>query len=469
MNDPVYTFIAEGHRLSTEGDFQAAEICFRKALDLNPSSAMALNNLGWACERAGKVDEAVGHYERALDLNAELALAQVNLATLLARLGRHDQAVPIWDELLESGIYDEELINDAIDSALAQGDIRYAAQWAEVCAQALRGSSVSSGIDTDRIVISGTADAYVTAETLEHDIEQIRYLIRCGGMGLDGGRDLEGMARHYEAVLTAWLRTGTSQRRPLTDEEQALIGETYGRIFHSRITPRIDSSSIWGRWNPGSVERAYANSRSGICVIDDFLSPDALHELRLFCLESTVWFRNHYAHGRLGAFFREGFNCPLLVQIAEELRVAFPRLIGDTHRLLQLWGFKYGAHQPATHAHADFAAVNVNFWLTPEGANLDENSGGLVVYDREAPEDWNFDAYNKEGQKISNFLRQSGARGVSIPYRSNRAVIFNSDLFHATAPLTFRRGFENRRINVTMLYGRRSEDSKGSRLPAAGL
>ena len=166
MNDPVYTFIAEGHRLSTEGDFQAAEICFRKALDLNPSSAMAHNNLGWACERAGKVDEAVGHYERALDLNAELALAQVNLATLLARLGRH--------------------INDAIDSALAQGDIRYAAQWAEVCAQALRGSSVSSGIDTDRIVISGTADAYVTAETLEHDIEQIRYLIRCGGMGLDG-------------------------------------------------------------------------------------------------------------------------------------------------------------------------------------------------------------------------------------------------------------------------------------------
>jgi hypothetical protein len=30
--------------------------------------------------------------------------------------------------------------------------------------------------------------------------------------------------------------------------------------------------------------------------------------------------------------------------------------------------------------HADSAAVNVNIWITDDEANLDQNSGGLVVY-----------------------------------------------------------------------------------------
>jgi hypothetical protein len=44
---------------------------------------------------------------------------------------------------------------------------------------------------------------------------------------------------------------------------------------------------------------------------------------------------------------------------------------------------------------------------------------------------------------------------VTIPYRQNRAVIFNSDLFHETDRISFRGGYENRRINVTLLYGKR--------------
>lgn len=35
--------------------------------------------------------------------------------------------------------------------------------------------------------------------------------------------------------------------------------------------------------------------------------------------------------------------------------------------------------------HADSASVNLNFWVTPDDANLDPNSGGLVVYPREPP------------------------------------------------------------------------------------
>ncbi len=34
-------------------------------------------------------------------------------------------------------------------------------------------------------------------------------------------------------------------------------------------------------------------------------------------------------------------------------------------------------------------------------------------------------------------------------------MIFDSNLFHKTDKITFADGYENRRINITMLYGRR--------------
>jgi hypothetical protein len=201
------------------------------------------------------------------------------------------------------------------------------------------------------------------------------------------------------------------------------------------------------------------NKPLGLVVVDDFLSVEVLDELRLFCLESTIWFANRYGHGRLGAFFNDGFNSPLLLQIAEGLREAFPRVIVDRYPLRQLWAFKNGEYLPGgSTTHADFAAVNVNFWITPAEANLDAESGGLLVYDVDAPPSWDFVMYNGRQDLIDQYLRQQNARPVVIPYRENRAIIFNSDLFHASAGLRFRPGYENRRVNITMLYGDREND-----------
>jgi hypothetical protein len=44
---------------------------------------------------------------------------------------------------------------------------------------------------------------------------------------------------------------------------------------------------------------------------------------------------------------------------------------------------------------------------------------------------------------------------VTVPHRENRVVIFNSTLFHETDRVEFREGYENRRINVTLLFGKR--------------
>ena len=59
--------------------------------------------------------------------------------------------------------------------------------------------------------------------------------------------------------------------------------------------------------------------------------------------------------------------------------------------------------------------LTANLWLTPDAANLDPDSGGLVVYGGRAPADWRFDAYNgdpKRGRALlfhsSFFTRRRG-------------------------------------------------------------
>ena len=58
-------------------------------------------------------------------------------------------------------------------------------------------------------------------------------------------------------------------------------------------------------------------------------------------------------------------------------------------------------------------------WLTHDAANLDTQTGGLDVYDVEAPISWGFEKiHNKDGRAIRDFLRRAPRRG---PPRSRTA------------------------------------------------
>jgi hypothetical protein len=125
-----------------------------------------------------------------------------------------------------------------------------------------------------------------------------------------------------------------------------------------------------------------------------------------------------------------------------------------------MWAYKYDQEMSGIGMHADPAVVNVNFWITPDDANLDAESGGLVVHRAEAPPEWDFREYNNNPARIARFLAENDAGRFVVPYRENRAVIFNSSLFHATDKFRFRPGYLNRRINITMLYGNRDGRSR---------
>ena len=84
----------------------------------------------------------------------------------------------------------------------------------------------------------------------------------------------------------------------------------------------------------------------------------------------------------------------------------------------------------------------------------------MVVYGVDAPMHWDFDTYNARlDEVIRPVAEREDVSAIHVPYRRNRAVIFNSDLFHATSEVRFRPEYEFRRINVTYLFGDREADS----------
>jgi tetratricopeptide (TPR) repeat protein len=289
---------------------------------------------------------------------------------------------------------------------------------------------------------------------LKHDIEHFQYLKK-----ITGNSKFDALTLQHQNLLNH-LVTELAEDTIVTLLPSALVEMqgNYNRLHHFEQAERSNESALNTARNFHSIEQSYAEHAPGITWIDDFLSEVSLNALRKYCLENSMWFDFHHPNGYLGALMENGFAAPLLFQIAEELKKHLPGIFKD-YPLIQMWAFKYDSQLQGIQMHADIAAINLNFWITPDYANLDPNSGGLVIWDKEAPAEWGFSEFNtgevNRQQRIQDFLEVSGANKITVPYRQNRAVVFNSDLFHSTDKFHFKDGYENRRINITLLFGHR--------------
>jgi hypothetical protein len=253
-------------------------------------------------------------------------------------------------------------------------------------------------------------------------------------------------------------------RRGLADFIEAANGEVpwvpvdgrSSRLFADPPFFQVPEEKLPSYLNPDvdyePIQQAISAGQLTAEVIDNFLNPGALEQLRKFCLESTVW-RHPYKFGYVGAFPQDGFASTSLFAVAEELEAALGEAF-DGYQLAQWWAFEYDARLPGTDIHGDDADFSLNLWITPDSANLDPATGGLVVWDKTAPSDWSFDDYNSGGERVRQYLRDTNAESTIIPYRENRAVLFKGHLFHRTDDFTFAPGFANRRRSVTLLFRR---------------
>ncbi len=432
--------------LLREGAVEEALERLHRLVELRPEDPGALADLGSTLASSGAPEAAITPLERAVGLAPAWAEAHYNLANALKDANRYEAATVAYREAIacKPGLRPAHvnLGNTLIE--LGDTDGAFAA-YEE--GNALRRGPDAPLDSNDRLAV------LTTVGKLRHDIEQFEHLRQKGRIESSAGWRVEAHRAALQRIETAAVG---EHMVPVAAEVDDPILQTYNRAWHKYAPTRSSEDVLNKSLDVSEIEARYAESGPGIVAIDSLLRPEALRELRRFCLESTIWHEFRYANGYLGAFMQDGFTCPLLAQVAEALRSTFPAIFRH-HLLRKTWAFKCDDHADGVPLHADFAAANVNFWITPDDANLDAESGGLTIWDHEAPADWDFEAYNNDIEASRRFITETGAKPIFISYRENRVAIFNSDLLHETQPVRFRPGYESRRINITMLYGRRQD------------
>ena len=431
-----------GHVYRRQRQWPEAIEAFQQGLHIKPQSADLHNNLGVTYKEQGNLQAALAQYQQALTIAPQHAEALNNKGIVLQDQGKLAEAAEAFQQALtvKPGY------------AHAHYHLGLVQLWQGKETEALASFRRSADLTFNHG--HGMAPSFVTKARVKHDYEQLQYLAT-------HVPSLPIPHEYHRTLTTLYQRL--SQSSPdslflkLTPQEQSQIAPSFNSLLYVRHTPRLDTPAVNPQLDVSTIETRYFSTKPEAMFVDELLTEQALDHIRAFCLESTIWKRD-YQNGYIGTFLANGFACPLLLQIAEELRTRFPKIF-QHHQLQQAWAFKHDSALRGLNMHADAAAVNVNFWITPNHANRNPESGGLVVWNKEAPDDWDFVEYNndKNKQKIQAFLEESGAKPINIPHRQNRAIIFNSNLFHETDVIEFQDTYECRRINVTLLYGRRQQ------------
>ena len=411
------------------GNFYATLGAFETLTDPSSGSADIHVELAKGYEGLGDRERAIAEYRTALSIDPQSAVSVRGLLGVYARGG---YAADI-DEL--KARYKQEIEGDYVClsvlgiAALNRGDLEEAKRvFTRTAALAERTGDLPMPIPESRI---------------RHDCEQLELLAQRGKLSEAGANAL--------TLLRRYCAQGSDSNTAITASGTAAqaLKAALTATFH--VSEQPFTKPALGTNDYAAIENQYL--ADGMVIIDGFLSPTALEALRRYCEESTVW-KASYQRGYVGAMLGRGFCPEVLLAIAHELKQALPRVIGDC-MLLQAWAYKYDQKLQGINLHGDFAEVNVNFWIAPDEACVDQESGGMIVYDRRAPAHWTFHEYNNDAEKLDVYLKFHQARASKVPHRANRCVLFDSKFIHRTDDMHFKPGYENRRINVTLLYGER--------------
>lgn len=317
-------------------------------------------------------------------------------------------------------------------------------------------------------------DVYeIVPHQVERDIEQFEYLVAEGVLSAElEDYVVDVVLPEFRRMLTVatMVVDGRSDiyfmTHPQTDfavyfslQKRALHVHDGEAVAEGAVNPIV---SVEGYpMDLAAVESEFLQKDHRVAVMDGFFSAAALERLRDFLLQSTFWTEMKFGH--VGAYLEAGFACPLVAQIDKDLRASMPRIF-EGLELETAWAYMYDGSLGGVNTHADDAQVQINFFITPTEANLGLNEsgvpdGGLVLYGVGPPAEWGKEKYNNVYGKaaIEEVIASSGYANLTVPYVQNRAILFDSTYFHRSDGMKFKKGYKNRRINVTFLYGKRNK------------
>jgi tetratricopeptide (TPR) repeat protein len=433
-SDEFRALVADAMARFQAGQLAEAERTYRAALSLVPADPAVTHNLGVAVAAQGRHRAAIGCFEEALRADPSFVSAHFNRGVALMQLGETNEAIKALSRasMLDPQLYEAHRALGFL--WLSRGERGRALDHFARTYDLRRGD--------DRTTIARKSLTTATRRKIEHDAEQFLYLSQ---RTRDRSR-FEILARSYRAVAAQLPNEVTA----VSEVQIDLLGEDYNTAINLRAAPEVAGGAVNTRTDRDALAKQF--DLRGAIFVDDLLTPQALDLLQQFLLESTIWHDFRHIDGFVASYLEDGLACPLLLQIADEIRYAFPEILGE-HPLSQAWAFKGLEEQAAVDIHADDAPVSVNFWVTPTQANLDPQRGGLVVCCAPPPDDWRIEDYEADRKAIVTFLEQNAGKNLAVPYRHNRAVLFRSRLFHHSDQPKFASGYENHRVNLTLLYG----------------
>jgi len=436
--EETFTLAIQNHK---KNDIDAAENLYNKVLKINSNHLGAHFNLGIIFNDLGKYQKAKHCYEKVIEINPNHADAYNNLGVISSELGEDETAIRYYEkanEINPNSLNTQKNITNFYNSKLDNFEKAINSSY-----RALKIHHENSQFINQRMSLY----------RLKHDVQQAKYL-SSKNYKINGIDKLQDVGDKILSRKENEEDENKFNKKILLDQDEikALLPFYKENIIYK--TKIISGSCINPNKNWQAIEDEYLNSSNQIIYIDDFLSDEAVKELREFCLVSKIW-NKEYQNKYLGAFSDSGFISPIHLQIAVDLKQKLPKLFGP-HKLIKCWGFKYDSTLgKGINIHADFAFHNLNFWITPNEYNNNKKGGGLKVYDAPAPNNWTFKEYNTGKDEIYKFLKDNNANCTNIPYKWNRAVLFNSAYFHETDEIDFQDVYEGRRINNTYLFGNR--------------
>ncbi len=155
--------------LEGAGQIQPAVAHYQTAIQLNPTYAEALNNLGHALLKSGRASDSVAYLQRAIAITPTLAEAHSSLATALAQLGKHQEAEREFAQALRlKPDYEEAHNNLGILLAMERRPVEAIDHWT----QALRLNPEMP--DTHTNIASALSETGSIREALAHYDQALR-------------------------------------------------------------------------------------------------------------------------------------------------------------------------------------------------------------------------------------------------------------------------------------------------------
>lgn len=197
-----------------------------------------------------------------------------------------------------------------------------------------------------------------------------------------------------------------------------------------------------------SVVRSFRATEATVpVVLDDVMTSDALTALRNELAGHDGW----EDHGSALRWNRP--DGPVAQRLGVELTRALPALL-DGLRITSHWVIA-AARGAGIPMHADNATASINIWLTDD-AVLPQQTGinGLEFYDVLRPEVMSYADFSSHEFCERYVAGRGGAVAMRVPYRCNRAVLFDGRVMHRSEPVEAEPPLQRRRMNLTYSWDR---------------